>query len=194
MSEHPLKPVSLKCDFFFSKLICSFTCSDMNLLILIISCHISAINMRLIATDFWLQMLTGCFQEDLNVRNDRELHPGYVSSPLSVSWAVSGQSLCGLQETIFFFPAAVGFRALRMFAPPGLHPRAVYLCQHSAGGENTRPKQAGYHGWPTVREEALQLLTDSYLRGGYYTAVNTLDSCVLISLCTATVWNKRTFF
>lgn len=94
----------------------------------------------------------------------------------------------------FLFPAAVGFRALRMFAPPGLHPRAVYLCQHSAGGENTRPKQAGYHGWPTVWEEALQLLTDSYLRGGYYTAVNTLDSCVLISLCTATVWNKRTFF
>lgn len=54
--------------------------------------------------------------------------------PLCPSRRIVGQLLWGLQETTRF-PAALGFRAVRMFAPAGLHPPLVYLCQHSAGGE-----------------------------------------------------------
>lgn len=85
----------------------------------------------------------------------------------------AGQTLCGPQETILCL-SPLGFHVVRMFAPPGLHTRVVYLCHHSAGG-----------GMPIFNRLVIMLgllfvkpfncwlerLTGSYLRGGHSLAV-----------------------
>lgn len=86
----------------------------------------------------------------------------------------AGQPLCDPQEAILFL-SALGFHAVRMFAPPGLHTWVVYLCQHSAGGEMPVFNRLVIMPGPLfVRKPSncwLERLTGSYLRGGYYTAV-----------------------
>lgn len=64
------------------------------------------------------------------------------------------------------FPPVLGFRAVRMFAPPGLHPWVVYLCHHSAGGGYCSRES------PPTAEKADRQLS----RGGFYTAVNTKNN------------------
>lgn len=61
----------------------------------------------------------------------------------------------------FYFPLLLVSVQWGCLLQPGLHPWVVYLCQHSAGGEKhpfSNRLVIMAHGWPTVWEEAFQLL------------------------------------